>query len=171
MRCNIKLDFIYIYQGHRNRLCNTKTKLIMSKSPKYDLSAAISIYYPHIISQHLNVKQEREFRRQIFCVCGEGGNAFVPPSILWLRWTITLCQKSARGCTLTPCKYSINIKHQIEENKMIFLSPNFAVVCFRCQTWFHYLQLKAFRRSRSNNLNLKKKKLFFNAKPTQATLD
>lgn len=54
---------------------------------------------------------------------------------------------------------------------MIFLSPNFAVVCFRCQTWFHYLQLKAFRRSRSNNLNLKKKKLFFNAKPTQATLD
>ena len=110
MRCNIKLDFIYIYQGHRNRLCNTKTKLIMSKSPKYDLSAAISIYYPHIISQHLNVKQEREFRRQILCVCGEGGNAFVPPSILWLRWTITLCQKSARGCTLTPCKYSINIK-------------------------------------------------------------
>ena len=62
-------------------------------------------------------------------------------------------------------------KLQIEENKMIFSSPNFAVVCFQCQTWFHYLQLKAFRRSRSNNLNLKKKKLFFNAKPTQATLD
>ena len=51
-------------------------------------------------------------------------------------------------------------KLQIEENNLIFSSPNFAVVCFRCQTWFHYLQLKAFKRSRSNNLNLKKRNYF-----------
>ena len=61
-------------------------------------------------------------------------------------------------------------KLQIEENNLIFSSPNFAVVCFRCQTWFHYLQLKAFKRSRSNNLNLKKE-IISNAKPTQASLD
>ena len=132
----------------------------------YDLSAAISTHYPHIISRYLNVKQKREFRTQFFCVFG--GHCFCATQHFVPPLNNHVVPKKCPG--MHTDSMQIFNKLQIEENNLIFSSPNFAVVCFRCQTWFHYLQLKAFKRSRSNNLNLKKE-IISNAKPTQASLD
>ena len=99
---------------------------------------------------------EKRIQESNFCVC-LGDNAFVPPSILCLRWTITLCQKSARGCTLTPCKYSINFK--LREKNDIFV-PKFRCCLFSVPNLVSLSAAEGFQKESVQQLEFKKRNYF-----------